>query len=497
MARRRKIRFIEPGSRRGRPFNAWVSRMPLLGPLILATLLDRRGYDAAVFNENISGPVEENPRAYEDICSADIAGISIMTPTAARGYALADRIRRDAPKVTIVFGGIHATFLSQEALAHGDIVVRGEGESIVEAVAGGEIRGGIVEGSPVEDLDALPAPDYRLMWDFDKLLFRFPSRSLYPLPVLASRGCPYRCSFCSVSRMFGQRVRRRSVEKVYEDLRRYAGQGFREFFFYDDNFTSNRDWTRELMGWIRPMDVRIWAQTRADFAWLDRARRRLDRRLLEAMSEGGASTLYVGYETIDEATAARWHKGYRGPGPLQERLLEDTRILHEYGFWIHGMFVVGPEHTDETVEQIVAFSRRAKLDSMQASILTPLPGTPLFEQMRPHLIFTDFPGDWDFYDGVHCVYENSRIGARRLQEALLEAHRRFYRGYGWSLRRIRDVLGARAALKDRVRWAWSTAQTVRKTLKEWEEETRSFLELVRARQPGAYTPQTAPPGLGA
>jgi len=497
MARPRKIRFIEPGSRRGRPFNAWVSRMPLLGPLMLATLLDRRGYDAAVYNENISGPLEENPRAYEDVCSADVAGISIMTPTAARGYALADRIRRDAPNTTVVFGGIHATFVSQEALAHGHIVVRGEGESIVEPLAAGEIRDGIVDGPAVGDLDALPAPDYRLMRDFEKLLSRFPARSLYPLPVLASRGCPYRCSFCSVSRMFGQKVRRRSVEKVCQDLRSYVEQGFREFFFYDDNFTSDRDWTRELMWRIRPMDVRIWAQTRVDFAWVDGSRSRLDRRLLEAMREGGASTLYAGYETIDEGTAAQWRKGYRGPGGLRERLLEDTRVLHEYGFWIHGMFVVGPEHTDETVDEIVEFSRRARLDSMQTSILTPLPGTPLFAQMRPHLIFTDFPEDWDFYDGVHCVYENSRMGVRRLQEALLEVHRRFYRGYGWSLRRIRDVLGAKAALKARLQWAWATAQTARKTLREWEEETRAFLELVRARRPGALAPQTVPPGLSA
>ena len=496
MRRRRKIRFLEPRSRQGRPFNTWVRRQPLLGPITLATQLDERGYDAAVYNENVSGPLEDNEQAYNDVCSADVIGISIMTPTAARGYALADRIRRDAPEKTIVFGGIHATFMSHEALAHGDIVVRGEAESVIEPLAAGAIRSGVVESTPLEDLDSLPAPDYRRMRDFDKLLSQFPSKGLYQLPVMASRGCPYRCSFCSVSRMFGQKVRRRSVDKVYQDIRSYAEQGFRQFFFYDDNFTSNRDWTRDLMYRIRPLDVRIWAQTRVDFPWLDRSQRLLDQPLLDEMRRGGASTLLVGYETIDESTASQWHKGYRGQGALRERLMEDTQILHDSAFWIHGMFVVGPQHTDKTVDQIVEFSRQAKLESIHLSILTPLPGTPLFEKMRPHLIFTDFPHDWDYYDGGHCVYENSRLGVQGLHETILSAHRKFYRGYSWSLRRIRDVLGGRAPLIDRLRWVWSTARVAQRTLKEWEEETRTFLELVRSRQAGGpRAPQADLPSL--
>lgn len=496
MRRRRKIRFIEPRSREGRPFNAWVSRLPLLGPLTLATVLDERGYDAAVYNENVSGPLEDNEQAYSDVCSADVVGISIMTPTAARGYTLADRIRRDAPDKTIAFGGIHATFVSDEALAHGDVVVRGEAEDVIEPLAAGAVARGVIESPPLEDLDSLPTPDYRLMRDFDQILSQFPSKGLYQLPVMASRGCPYRCSFCSVSRMFGQKVRRRSVDKVYEDIRSYLDQGFREFFFYDDNFASNRDWTRHLMRRIRPLDVRMWAQTRVDFPWLDRSQRLLDRSLLEQMRWGGAHALYVGYETIDDSTASQWHKGYRGEGVLRERLLEDTRILHDSGFWVHGMFVVGPQHTEQTVDQIVEFSRQARIESIHLSILTPLPGTPLFEEMRPHLIFRDFPQDWDYYDGGHCVYDNSRLGAKRLQETVLNAHRQFYRGYSWSLRMIRDVLGERAPLGDRLRWVWSTAREARRTLKEWEEETKTFLELVGSRQAaGPRAPHAALPSV--
>ncbi len=478
----RKVRFIEPAGRPGRPFNVWLAQWPLLGPITLATILRRRGYDAAVYNENVSGSLLENEAAYADVCSADVAGISIMTPTAARGYALADRIRREAPATTVVIGGTHATFLPGEALQHGDIVVRGEGESVIERIAAGGIQPGVIEAPPVEDLDSLPAPDFSLMQDFDRVLARFRRRDLYELPVMTSRGCPYNCTYCSVSRMFGQRVRRQSVEKVYADLCSYAEQGFRQFFFYDDNFTSDRRWTRQLMGRMRGSGFGFRAQARVDFPWLDGRRKLLDKPLLEALQEAGGHMLYVGYETLEEATASEWKKGYRGQGALEGRLLADTRILHDYGFWIHGMFMAGPEHGQESIDRIVAFARRGKLETMHLSILTPLPGTPLFDQMRPHLIFTDFPGDWNFYDGAHCVYDHGRLGIRQLQEAVLRAHQRFYRGYSWSVRRIRDALRPRAPLMDKLALMVSTARSAQRALRQWQEDVNTFVELARRRQ---------------
>jgi radical SAM superfamily enzyme YgiQ (UPF0313 family) len=478
----RKVRFIEPHGRQGRPFNVWLAKWPLLGPITLATILHERGYDAAVYNENVSGPLTENSAAYQDICSADVVGFSIMTPTAARGYQLADQIKRDAPKARIVFGGIHATFMTSEALVHGDIVVRGEGERVIEQIASGEIESGVVTGLPLENLDSIPTLNYELMRDFDTLILRAYRRDLYDLPVMASRGCPYRCTFCSVSRMFGQQVRRQSTGKVWKDLSRYREQGFRRFFFYDDNFTSNREWTRDLMGKIKPLDIRYSAQTRADFHWLDGPRSLLDRPLLHAMREAGGYVLYIGYETIDDSTASEWRKGYRGGHMLRERLVEDTRILHGNDFWIHGMFVVGPQHGMETMDQIVRFARQTKIETMQISILTPFPGTPLFDQMRPHVIFREFPQDWDFYDGTHCVYRHGRLGIRGLQEAVLEAHRRFYRRHGLSLRRIRDAFEQKVPLGDRLRVLWSNARVASKTLRQWNEETKMFLELASRRE---------------
>ncbi len=477
----RKIRFVEPQGRPGRPFNAWIGRWPLLGPITLATMLDRRGYDAAVYNENVSGSVLDHPDAWEDLCAADVVGISVMTPTANRGYRIADRLRRAAPGVRIVFGGVHATFLPEEALAHGDVVVRGEGETVIEDIASGRVAGGIVRAEPLGDLDSLPAPDFRLMRDFDRLMRANGSRRLYELPVMTSRGCPYGCTYCSVARMFGRKVRRQSVGKVFGDLRGYFDQGFRHFFFYDDNFTSDGPWARELLERMGKLPVRFNAQVRVDFAWVDGERKKLDAALLAAMHRSGGDVLYIGYETVDESSAEAWRKGYRGRGALETRLLEDTRILHDHGFWIHGMFILGPDDTTETTERIVDFARRGGIETMQISILTPFPGTVLMEQMRSELVLTDFPGDWDYYDGTHCVYGHGRLGVAAMQRAVLDAHRRFYGWSGWSARRVRAFLARRMRARDKLAQLWSNARIARTTLRSWRKETEEFLELFKSR----------------
>ena len=489
MVRSRKIRFIEPHGRPARPFNAWISRWPLLGPITLATILDERGYDVSIYNENISGPVDRNPEGYQDVCSADVVGISIMTPTASRGYAIAEGIRREAPGVKIVFGGVHATFLPHEALAHGDVVVRGEGENVIEAIAGGEIGSGIVSSPPLEDLDSLPALNHFLMRDVEKLMGRRGAMQLYELPVMTSRGCPYGCTYCTVTRMFGRRVRRQSADKVYSDIRRYAERGFRHLFFYDDNFITDRSWARDLLARLAPMRMRFNAQTRVDFGWMDASRRRRDEALLRAMHRAGGDVLYVGYETVEDATAAQWQKGYRGPGALEDRLREDTQILHQNGFWIHGMFVLGPQHTRSSADRIVDFARRSGIESLQISILTPFPGTPLLEQMRPHLLFDEFPSDWDYYDGAHCTYDHARLGVEGLQRAVLDAHRRFYSWGGWSTRRLRAFLEQPIPPMAKLAQLWSNAHIARSTLRAWRRETKSFIQLARRRIATALSAQ--------
>jgi radical SAM superfamily enzyme YgiQ (UPF0313 family) len=277
-------------------------------------------------------------------------------------------------------------------------------------------------------------------------------------------------------------VRRQSVEKVYGDVCAHLDRGFSFFFFYDDNFTTDRRWTRELLERLGPMNIRFNTQTRVDFHWTDgAARKHYDEAMLRAMHRAGGNVLYIGYETIEDDVANAWCKGYRGAHSLESRLREDTQILHDHGFWIHAMFVMGPQHTARTAGGIVRFARRCAIETMQISVLTPFPGTPLFEEMRPNLIFDDFPADWDYYDGTHCVYSTARMGIPGLQRAILDAHKRFYRRGGWYAHTMRALASRRMPLKDKLLDFWVGIRRSKNIFHKWRLETEAFLEEVRAR----------------
>ena len=475
----RKIRFIEPMGSAARIMSPWLNRWPLLGTVTLGSILAEKGFDVAIYNENITDSVLDDPQVLSDLCSADVVGISIMTPTAVRGYHIADRLRKIGFSGTIAFGGAHASFVPNEAIQHADVVVCGEGETVVEDLAAGRLSG-IVRAEPLADLDQLPPLDHFLIHGMEALTVRWP-QVVYELPVMTSRGCPHGCTYCSVTRLFGGKVRRQSVQKVCSDMDVYQRRGFGRFIFYDDNFTADRQWSHQLMSRLVGRGIRFNAQTRIDFHWIDGDRKSLDVPLLQAMQAAGGDILYIGYETIDDTTASGWKKGYRGAQTLRQRLAQDTRILHDYGFWIHGMFVLAPEHGSQIADGIVEFARRNHLESLQVAALTPFPGTPLFEQMRNQLLFTQFPSDWDYYDGGHCVYRQSQMGFENYQLKLLDMYKRFYRWGGCSLRRSKALLAEPVGLRLKLRRVWDNAKIARRTIAACRADVEEFLLTARQR----------------
>jgi radical SAM superfamily enzyme YgiQ (UPF0313 family) len=279
--------------------------------------------------------------------------------------------------------------------------------------------------------------------------------------------------------MFGRKVRRQSPAKVEADLRVHMGRGFRDVFFYDDNLLADRAWAKDMLARIAPLKIHWRGQARVDLHWIDRAAGRRDDALLKLMQRSGADLLFVGYETIDDRTAANWGKGYQGRTALRRRLLEDTRILHEQGIWIHAMFMLAPHHRRQEIDRVIQFAGAARIETLQMSILTPLPGTPVFEQMRPDLFLTDFPGDWDYYDGTHCVYRHGQMGVAELQQAVMDAHRRFYRDPACTLQRMAKMLRVRAPLGEKLAMFWQHVAMGRDIFDQWRSETREFLEHVR------------------
>ena len=412
----KKIVFIEPKAPNLHIFSQFA--LPRLGTLILGTLMKHRGWDVELFFEEI------RKIDYDLVKGADLVGISTITPTAPRAYAIADRVRDMG--IPVIMGGPHVTFLADEALEHADYVVRGEGEwalgELVDALERGEDASGILnlsfkkDGRTVhnperpapDDLDALPFPDFSLL-KRDRL--KIGGRTT--IPMMTSRGCPFDCSFCSVTGMFGRKYRFRSTDNVLAELRRYDSRK-NSIFFYDDNFAANRKHTKDLLeGMIRENFKFTWTtQVRADVA--------KDEEIVALMKRAGCHTVYIGFESVNPDSLEAMKKKQ-----TVEEITESIKVLHKHRIHIHGMFVIGFDQDDwKTVKRTVRFAKRSRLSSTQFLILTPLPGTEFHDKVASEnrIQFQD----WALYDAHHAVFRPARFSIFDLQKAQMFSHKKFY-----------------------------------------------------------------------
>ncbi len=412
-----KIVFIEPNP----PDFHIFSRMPLprLGTAILGTKLKEKGYNVKSYVESV-GELD-----LADVLSADAVGISTITSTSKRSYEIAKLVR--SAGIPVFMGGPHVTYMPDEALEYCDYVLRGESDDIIvdfiRALEKGEgfenipglsfKRDGKVfhnqQTSYCKDLDTLPIPDFTIIKGLESGL-----DNLDILPIMTSRGCPYDCSFCSVTSMFGHKYRFRHKDLVIKELELYREHALPWVFFYDDNFIANRKRTKELLHTMIEKDITFpWtAQVRVEVA--------KDPELLDLMKRSGCHTVYIGLESINPETLKAYNK---------KQSLEDIeyciRVLHKNGIRIHGMFVFGADHdTTDTIHETVRFAKRNDLESIQFLILTPLPGTKLYHDLdREGRIITK---DWALYDAHHVVFEPKKMSFYELQAETLRATKEFY-----------------------------------------------------------------------
>ncbi|MBU1090280.1 MAG: B12-binding domain-containing radical SAM protein, partial [Candidatus Omnitrophica bacterium] len=330
-----KIALIEPVSTEANVFSKLC--MPLLGPVYLGTILRNRGHQVQIYREDVYKP------DYAKL-DADLVGISILTSTAMRGYEIA----RKFPKQKVIMGGVHASLLPEESLEFCRQVVAGEAEEVIADVVEGKIKDRIVAGRPVENLDSLPFPDFSLIKGY-----RLPS---WIAPVSTSRGCPFDCSFCSVTKMFGRKYRFRSAESV---MREVASVNTRQLFFCDDNFTAHPMRTRRLLELMLKVKhkIRNWScQVRCDAA--------RDESLLNMMAEAKCSAVAVGFESVNSKTL----KSYDKKQTIEE-IINAIRSFHKSKIKIHGMFVLGSDDDSEkTVWETLRFALKQKIDTIQMSI---------------------------------------------------------------------------------------------------------------------------------
>jgi radical SAM superfamily enzyme YgiQ (UPF0313 family) len=314
---------------------------------------------------------------------ADLVGFTVLTPQAPWVYRMADSLRDLGKKV--VLGGIHVTALPDEAKPHADAIVLGEAENVWKEVLEDASRGKLkpVYDGGFPELKGLPRPVTSL-WR---------TRYVYGY-FQTSRGCPHRCTFCSVHKFFGGKVRVRPIDEVIEEV---ASSKYRLFWGIDDNIWGvNINHTIEL---YREMSKSIkgkWWFGSGDLVSVEHPRAD---ELLKYARSAGLTAVLVGWESNN----LRSLEEYKATSKQAKKRRDAIKKIRDHGIEVMLFIMVGGrQDVREDFEGILKLCDELKV-SAHPVMTTPFPGTELYEQYRDYI----FPGlEWDFFDGNHAVYEH-------------------------------------------------------------------------------------------
>ncbi len=408
-----KLTIICPQWPAGSFWHHFMFRFPYLSLTTLAALTPE-DVEVTIADENVQTiPFEER---------VDLVAISINTPLAKRGYEIADRFRELS--VPVVLGGFHATWMAEEAGMHADAVVLGEAEGIWHQVIEDCRRGKLKKfyrAEGLSDLQGLPIPRRDLLKK---------KRYFFTNTMQTTRGCPFNCTFCSVTAFFGSTHRLRPLAEVKKEVEILLQE--KDFiFFVDDNIIGHPGYARELFSLLNGMKVKWVSHASIHIAENDD--------LLRKAAKSGCYGLFIGFESLSPKTLAGHGKTSTQVGQYKQLI----RKIHDYGIGLEGSFIFGSDEDDSSVfPRVVDFCEETKIDAAFFAILTPFPGTHLYEKYtRENRIFTR---DWSLYDLHHAVFQPRNMTVEELQKGHDWANRRFYSFSSmvkrfWPLRRSHQV----------------------------------------------------------
>jgi len=377
----------------------------------------------------------------------DVVGISAMTAAACRAYELASLLQRNGAKV--ILGGIHPSVLPFEAARFADAVVVGEAEGVwqqvLRDVQSNQLKKFYYNSEP--DISKSPLPVYRR----NRSILGLQS---YMIPMVASRGCPYDCEFCCVPRVYGRRQRHLSIERITENISRSCAK---HVMFLDDNIGGERSYARELLAALKPLSIKWGGQASARFI--------LDDELFEAAVESGLEALFVGVESV-ESEAQKMGKSV--PLQLVEKAIRRCRSA---GVIFHASLIFGrDEDSPRVFERTLEFLLGNSVPSISPCMLTPYPGTPLFERYsrERRILHTN----WSYYDHTIVCYQPKNMEPEELAEKYLDFRRRFF-SYSSMVQRGFAQLGVAPLIYLVVNLGY------RNTTKHMEEHFRNYFNWLR------------------
>ncbi len=413
---------------RGAIFESSGIVMQPLGVSYVGAALKEAGHDVQI-------EILEDPDSLLDFTGADVVGISCSTVQYKPGLKVARQASEEGK--TVIMGGAHPTSSAADVLKTGfvDYVVRGEGElTAVDLLEGLKENGhfqaekvpgiswrdretGIIRHNAprpfISDLDRLPYPLREANW---RKSGRIQAYNDIDYPVVTTRGCPYGCKFCDVRVIAGRKFRARSVENTIREIELLVSRyGATEVLVTDDivNFDSQR--LIQICDRLieRNLPVMAWVMGRADhlIACPESA---------EKMASAGVRTMFLGIESPQKRVLKAYRKGGESSSEVSERAV---KLLRENGIETWGAFMIGePGETKEDIEATLDYAKYLNPGVGQFSILTPYPGTEIWDEFQNRIISRD----WDRYDAMHAVFRGDHVAPEEVEALCRVAYRSFY-----------------------------------------------------------------------
>jgi radical SAM superfamily enzyme YgiQ (UPF0313 family) len=354
---------------------------------------------------------------FDDPC--DMVGLSIMTCYAPRAYEIAKEFRKRGK--TVVMGGVHPTYCPDEALQHADAIVCGEAEDLWPRLVA-DYEAGMMQRvykmTNFPSLEHYKAPRVELL---------SPDSYMTRQCSFTTRGCHFDCEFCSVSPFNGKTTRRRPVPEVITELqnvqrwiRSELVERIRDEPLWNAFLAAlkirvglDRAYCRELWTALKPLKIKWGCQSTLFLGD--------DEEMVKLAAESGCVSVFVGMESLDEDSLDETNK----PFNRVQKFSQEIQMFHKYGIMVNPGIVFGFDNDDEAVfERAVDFLKQNQVELAYFNVLTPLPGTALFD--RYNNAGRIFDRDWSKYDGKHVVFQPSRMTPEQLQEGFYWANHQFY-----------------------------------------------------------------------
>ncbi len=332
-----------------------------------------------------------------DEVDADLIGFTVLTPQAPWTYQMADRLRKMGKQV--ILGGIHVTALPDEAAPHADAIILGEAEHVWKEVLDDAERRSLkpVYNGGFPELKDLPHPVTNL-WK---------TRYVYGY-FQTSRGCPHRCTFCSVHKFFGGRVRMRPIDEVVKEV---AQSRWKLFWGIDDNIWGvNVNRSIELYREMSLNVKRKWWFGSGDLLSVQHPR---SHELLENARKAGLTAVLVGWESNN----LRSLEEYKAVTKQGRERRDAIKKIRDHGIEVMLFIMIGGrQDVREDFEGIMKLCDELKV-SAHPVMTTPFPGTELYEQYREYI---NPELDWDYYDGNHAVFEHPTMSPEEREDLIVD-----------------------------------------------------------------------------